>query len=451
MNTYIKYQIIFLVFFLTFISCKKIIEVGPPKTQLTPEKAFSDDLSAVAVISNIYAQFNSLIDGNLTPPLGTYCDELSTTSPDAQDLEYYNGNVSVINSRNLNLWESLYSVIYQSNALIENIKSSANVTTSTKQQLNGEALFLRSLAYFYLINIYGDVPLLLTTQVGVTSTAPRDSISHIYDQIITDLVQAKSILSESYPSAEKVRANKWAASALLARVYLYQKDWQSAISESSKIIESGIYSPLDNLSDVFEKNSRESILQFWTQEGYTIEGPLFIPGAGSIATYPITQNLLNAFESGDQRKSYWIDSLVDGTQIYYYPSKYKNRGPATGNTGEYLSILRLSEQYLIRAEAFAEENNISEAQADLNIIRNRAGLINTTANDKTSLLIAIQHERQVELFCEWGHRFSDLKRNDQLNQVMSLLKPSWSERSDLLPIPQYERLNNQNLTQNPGY
>ena len=436
---------------MTFVSCNKIIEVGPPKTQLTQEKAFSDDLTAVAVISNIYFQFNSVIDGNLTPPLGTYSDELSTTSSNAQDLEYYNGVVSVTNPRDLNLWQSLYSVIYQSNALIENIKNPNNVTIPTKQQLNGEALFLRSLAYFYLINMYGDVPLLLTTQVDITSTAPRDSISHIYNQIITDLLQAKSILSESYPSADKVRANKWAASALLARVYLYQRKWQLAQLESSTIIESGTFGPLDNISEVFEKNSKESILQFWTKDGFTIEGPLFIPGVGSIATYPITQNLLTAFEIGDQRKSYWIDSLVDGTEIYYFPYKYKNRGPATGNTGEYLSILRLSEQYLIRAEAYAEQNNISEAQSDLNIIRNRAGLMNTSANDKTSLLSAIERERRVELFCEWGHRFFDLKRNGHINLVVSRLKPLWKEASAVLPIPQYERLNNTNLTQNSGY
>ncbi len=113
--------------------------------------------------------------------------------------------------------------------------------------------------------------------------------------------------------------------------------------------------------------------------------------------------------------------------------------------------MRLSEQYLIRAEAFAEQDDISEAQSDLNIIRNSAGLKNTSAEDKATLLLAIERERQVELFCEWGHRFFDLKRNGHLNQVIASLKSSWRDASINLPIPQYERLNNPNLTQNPGY
>lgn len=442
---------LFLLLALTFFSCKKIIEIGPSKTQLTPEKAFSDDQSAVAVISNIYAQFNSAIDGNLTLPLGTYCDELSTTSSNAQDIEYYSGFISVTNPVNLNIWQSLYSVIYQSNAVIENINSATNVTIPTKQQLNGEALFLRSLAYFYLINIYGDVPLVLTTQVDVTSVAPRDSITHIYSQIISDLLQAKLILSESYPSAGKVRANKWAASALLARVYLCRGNWQMAQEESSAIINSGNYSLLDNKSEVFLKNSNESILQFWTQQGFTTEGALLIPIPGSVATYPVTQNLLNAFEEGDNRRKYWIDSIIEGSEVFYYPFKYKNRSTVTGDNEEYLSILRLSEQYLIRSEAFAEQDDISEAQSDLNVIRNSAGLKNTSAEDKATLLLAIERERRVELFCEWGHRFFDLKRNGHLNQVMASLKSSWRDASADLPIPQYERLNNPNLTQNPGY
>ena len=259
--------------------------------------------------------------------------------------------------------------------MLENISKSANVTETTKQQLTGEAFFLRALSYFYLTNIYGDVPLLPTTRVSVTSTIPRDSTPHIYNQIINDLLEAKAILSDTYPSPGKVRANKWAAAALLSRVYLYQEKWQFAESEATAIIDSGNYGPLDNVKDVFLKDSKESILQFWTKDGFTTEGTLFIPATGSIATYPVSQNLLSAFENDDQRRYFWIDSAIQGTDLYYYPFKYKNRSPVTGTNEEYLSILRLSEQYLIRAEARVEQDNISGAQADLNIVRNR-GWIN---------------------------------------------------------------------------
>ncbi len=450
MKIYFKYILAFLICS-SIISCKKMIEVSSPKTQLTPDNAFADDLSAIAVISNIYAQFNSLIDAGISPAIGTYSDELSTTSANSTDLEYYNGWISVINSNNLITWQSFYSVIYQCNSLLENIEHSPNISATVKQQLKGEALFLRSISYFYLVNLYGDVPLLLTANVKITSVAARASTTDVYTQIVSDLTQAKNLVAESYPSNDKVRANKWAAVALLARVYLFQKDWINAESESNAVISSGNYNPLDNLPDVFKINSKESILQFWTREGFTTVGLLFIPTSGSIPTYPITTSLINSFEPGDQRRYEWVDSVVQGTDIFYYPYKYKNRTPPANGDGEYLNLLRLGEQYLIRAEAKAQQSNIAGAQGDLNIIRNRAGLSNTIANDKSSLLLAIEHERQIELFSEWGHRFFDLKRTGRINQVMSPLKPAWRDASSLLPIPQYERLNNPNLTQNTGY
>ena len=450
MNNYIKIFISASLLSMSF-SCKKLVKVDVPKTELTAIQAFSNDQSAVAVISNIYGQFNTVIDGNITPRLGLYTDELLTTSSDINNLEYYNGFISVTNSGNLNLWRALYSVIYQSNALLENIEIAKQISTGVRNQLKGEAFFLRALAYFYLINIYGDIPLLTTTEVSVTSVSTRSSVSKIYTQIISDLISAKDLLSEFYPSENRVRANKWAAVALLARVYLFLGNWQMAESESTDLISSGIYGPFESLDNVFSKNSRETILQFWTRDGFTVEGTLFIPQNNSIASYPITDNLLDSFETGDERKIYWIDSTIVNTNVYYYPHKYKNRSHFTGDEEEYLSILRLSEQYLIRAEARAEQSNIQGGIADLNLIRKRAGLPDAIANDKQALLSLIKHERQIELFCEWGHRFFDLKRYGYINQLMSSLKTGWKLGSDLLPIPQYERLNNPNLTQNPGY
>lgn len=449
MRNYKRFGISLLIIFISVSSCKKIIRIDPPKTQLTIEKAFGDEQTATAVVSNIYAQFNSL-DGNITPLLGMYSDELSTTSSDNNTLEFFNGNISVQNSGNLNIWRSLYSVIYQSNALIENISISQNLTEKFKQQILGEAFFLRSLSYFYLVNIYGDVPLILSTKVSLTSTKPRDSVAVIYNQITNDLLQAKANLPADYLSSGKVRANKWAAAALLSKVYLYVGKWQQAIQESSEIISSGDYDINVNINDVFLNDSQESILQFWTRDGYTTEGTLFIPGSNSAPTYPITKNLLNAFEKDDQRKAFWLDS-VQVTEIYYYPFKYKNRSNLLINGEEYLSCLRLGEQYLIRAEAETQLNDINEGQADLNIIRNRAGLANTLASDKNSLLSAIEAEYRIEFFCEWGHRFFDLKRFGNINNVIPILKPQWKVTSVFLPIPQYERLNNPNLSQNPGY
>lgn len=441
----------FLISGLLTSSCNKLIDVGIPPTQLTPEKAFSNDEVAIAVISNIYAQFTVYLDGNFTPLLGLYSDEFFTTSADDKDLEFFNGQVSTTNSGNLILWQTLYSIVYQCNALLENIELSNNLSSTTRRQLEGEARFLRALANFYLTNLYGAIPIVSTTQVGVTSKASRSDMNKVYESIINDLLISKEYLQENYVTGEKVRANKWCAVALLSRVYLYTKNWEKAIEESNAIISSGLYQLSTNLNDVFLSNSSETILQFWTRDGYTTQALLFIPELNSNPQYALTANFLRSFEPNDMRAVDWVDSIFQDGATIYFPFKYKNRVTTTGDKAEYLSMFRLAEQYLISAEAKAELNQLDAATYDLNIIRKRSGLNDLVSLNKESLLNAIQHERQIEFFGEWGHRFFDIKRTNNAEIVLSALKPNWQETSLLLPIPQNEILNNPNLVQNPGY
>jgi len=145
----------------------------------------------------------------------------------------------------------------------------------------------------------------------------------------------------------------------------------------------------------------------------------------------------------------WVDSITESGQTYYFPFKYKIQSGAT--LTEYSMVLRLAELYLIRAEARVYLNNLSGAEEDLNVIRNRAGLPVTDATDNTTLLNAIMQERRVELFTEWGHRWLDLKRTGQADSVLAPQKPQWQTTSVLYPIPQSEIQNDPNLIQNPGY
>ena len=139
---------------------------------------------------------------------------------------------------------------------------------------------------------------------------------------------------------------------------------------------------------------------------------------------------------------------------YYYPYKYKS---ATLNAPivEYLMVLRLAEQYLIRAEARARQNNVGGALGDLDTIRARARLPDISANDQASLLSAIMHERQIELFTEWGNRWLDLKRKGNLDIVMDSVATSkhttWNSNWQWYPIPSYEIVQDPHLVQNPGY
>ena len=155
-------------------------------------------------------------------------------------------------------------------------------------------------------------------------------------------------------------------------------------------------------------------------------------------------------EDLDIRKQIWIGNTTDGVNTFFYPFKYKVLGQ-TEPAQEYSMVFRLTEQYLIRAEARAQAGNVIGAQTDLNLIRNRAGLSNISSTNANDLLLAIEKERRHELFTEWGHRWLDLKRTERISEVMSDIKPNWESTDVLFPIPQTQIDNNPNTSQNPGY
>jgi len=182
----------------------------------------------------------------------------------------------------------------------------------------------------------------------------------------------------------------------------------------------------------------------------TAEGNLFIPRSGARPGYILTPELLTAWEPGDLRRAAWVDSVVNNGVSYVFPYKYKEASNNPPN-GEYEIVLRLAELYLIRAEARVEQGNTAGAAADLNIVRARTGLPPTTATDPAVLLTTILHERQIEFFAEWGHRWLDLKRTGEAGAVLGAEKSGWQATDQLYPIPANELTENPTLVQNPGY
>lgn len=457
-NLIISPLILVAAFFLSVTSCKKFVEIPTTPTQILNYKVFEDDGTASKAITGIYIQMitsgNLFSSGNTTFYPGLSADELYYYTNDSKQEFLKNeigpGNHDLISSV---FWSPAYKYIYTANACIEGLAASTTLTPSVKKELTGEAKFIRAYCYFYLINLFGDVPLIITTNYELNAVMPRTSKTTVYDQIINDLTNAQSLLDVSYVSSDRVRPNKWAATALLARAYLYKQEWANAITQSSTVISSGMYALQPALNNVFLKGSNETIfqLQAGTNNINTWEGNIFLPASNAVApTYLLTNTLLNSFEAGDLRRTNWVQSRTFSGQTFFYPFKYKIQSSTT--VTEYYIYLRLAEQYLISAEAKAQQNDISGSQADLNIIRNRAGLANTTANDKASLLLAIEHERQAEFFAEWGHRWFDLIRTNRANVVLNALKPATWQPTDILwPIPSKQINLNPALTQNPGY
>lgn len=466
------------------ISCKKLIEVDAPFTSLNAANVYTSDATAAAVLTGIYTQMsadnsNGLAGGftsmSLFPSLSG--DELTLYDPTNLKYSGYYKNMltSSSNVGTVDYWSIIYPIIFITNSAIEGLGNSASLTSAVKQKLLGEAKFMRAFCYFYLVNLYGDVPLAMSTDWKVNAALIRTPQAQVYQQIIADLKEAQNLLSINYLksdaitpyptiSIERVRPTKWAATALLARVYLYTGDYINAEVQAAAVINNSSLYSLNSLKDVFKKNSAEAIWQLQAvgagTSANTGEGKTFIlPATGPAFNYPVylSNNMVNSFEPGDKRKVNWVGSVTPtppGTTTYYYPFKYKI-GAVNTTPQEYCMILRLAEQYLIRAEARAQQNNISGAQSDLNMTRTRAVLGNTTANDKTSLLLAIMQERKVELFTEWGHRWLDLKRTNSVDPVMSLVTPTkggtWVTTAQLYPIPLSELQKAPQLVQNQGY
>lgn len=461
-------------------SCKKFIEVPPPSTGLNAGNVYTTDATAAAVLTDIYAEMseqNIMLSGENITSITLFsalgADELTLYDINRSDLlDYYRNQLTITTLPSH--WNAIYIVLFSANNAIEGLNKSTNLSLAVKQQLLGEAKFIRAFCYFYLVNLYGDVPLVLNLDYKTNAILSRTPISLVYQQIITDLKEAQNLLSNDYlkgdafapyPAGmeERIRPTKWAATALLARTYLYNRDFANAEAEATNVINQTSHFGLTSLNETFLKNNKEAIWQLQpvggAENSNTGEGKLFVlpaegPNASNNPVY-LSNEVVQSFEIGDQRKTTWADSVVaDNSSTYYYAYKYKI-GNVLAPTEEYPTILRLAEQYLIRSEARAEQNKLNEAKNDLNTIRTRAGLNNTTATDKASLLKAIINERRVELFTEWGHRWFDLKRTNQIDAVMNNIAPIkggfWSPSKALYPIPKTDMDKDPNLVQNPGY
>jgi len=454
--------------------CEKLVSVDEPVSYTTDERAYATDASAIAVLNGIYgamsaARLNSgaSITSFLSLYAGLAADEftLFTGATGINYKAYYTN--ALLNSTAPNAWTVSYPFIYRANVAIEGLEKSTTLSDNVRKELIGEAKFIRALHYFYLVNLYGPVPLALSSDYTQTRLLARAPVDDVYQQIIRDLQDAATLLSTDFvgtdglsSSAERTVPNRWAAKALLARVYLYKKDYNAAAAAAAEVINHTTLFNLVGLNEVFGANSREAIWQLqpvnlgWNTE----EARMFvIPASGPGNNNPVYlgSDLLNSFEPADKRRIQWVDTTTAAGTHYLFASKYKAatlNAPVT----EYQMVLRLAEQYLIRAEANAQLGHLEVAAGDLNEIRNRAGLSDYSGPlEAAALLDAILHERRIEFFAEMGHRWLDLKRSGKVDEVMTTVTQqkggTWSTNDQLFPISASELEKAPNITQNAGY
>ena len=459
--------------------CKKMIEVPTPATSLTGETVYKEDATAIGVLTGIYANMSSseLAVAGSIPSFSLFAglsgDELTLMdgSYNLMAQAYYRNALSGSDGAyGSEYWSGLYPVIASCNAAIAGIRGSTGLTPAVRQQLLGEAYFLRAFHYFYLVNLFGDVAMPLSAAYPANTSLSRSPADTVYRQIVADLRLAQGLLSAQWldgtllaPDVDRVRPTKWAAQALLARIYLYTGDWVDAIHEADSVIANTDLFALVSLDNVFLRSSLGNNEAIWqlqpVNEGWNTEdAKSFIlsaagPGAGIDAGTYLSNELLSAFEPQDMRRSNWVDSVIVGGDTYFFPFKYKVNTYGQPVT-EYLTILRLAELYLIRAEAKARLGDLAGADADLGLVRARAGL--GPVNADSDLLSAIWHERQVELFSELGQRWLDLKRVGGVDSVMRVVTPlkgggAWQPYDKWYPLPVSDLQSDPNLVQNQGY
>lgn len=449
---------VLLIFIVVSASCKKILEVKPEFIR-TAEQVYANDKSADSVVVGMYFKWASN-SGSFDIPVaaGLSSDELKPGATlDPSFLNMYNNNIDPIKSSTNTYWSDYYGVIYTANSIIEGVAASPGMTTSGKEKATGEALFIRAFCYFYLVNFYGDIPLVTSTAYKETKGLSRTPVTKVYAQILEDLLKAENYLGDKYPTPGRVRANKWVVKALLSRVYLYTGDWQNANLKASEIIANQSQYSLgvmdgtsadDAEMDIFHSDNHESIFQMWNEIGFGLGGFTLGDFAYVSVADEGSNSILDAFEDGDKRRWNYITEESSGYKIYKYRLDLENSAYK-----EYTVVFRLAEQYLIRAEALAKLGQQAAAAQDVNTIRNRAGLEDLNEEQtETSILDAVEQERRVELCFEWGDRWFNLRRLGHLDQVMSKNKPTyWKPNAALYPIPRAEIRNNPKLIQNPGY
>lgn len=395
--------------------------------------------------------------------------------------EINNYTVRPTNNYVMKMWEGSYLGISRANIVLDKVPSIV-MDSATKSRILGEAHFLRALFYFNLVRLYGGVPIVtkpISSDLTPEELYPRRaSVADVYQLIQEDFRNAAIRLPQQYSSVnDKGRATKGAAYGLLSKVYLTEKNWDSAYVNAQRVMELNVYGlHADYASNFMEsnKNGKESVfeVQFYRKvisenSQMVISGLPSIPGlfnAGVEIMLP-TDDLLTSFDTNDYRYSvtffdhYW-DYQFD-PHIWKFWDQVAYKPSATSASGANFMVMRYSEVLLIYAEALNEafSGPTAEAYAAINAVRTRARNGNAAALPDLSGLSqgdfrnAVFTERRHEFVSE-GQRWYDLVRSGQLAESVTRAKGAGVVPADynyLFPIPQRELDLNVNLTQNPGY
>ncbi|MVM42238.1 RagB/SusD family nutrient uptake outer membrane protein [Spirosoma sp. HMF3257] len=462
-------------------SCQDFLNLKPAY-QISDQSFYQNQNDFEAALIGLYSTsrglYNSSIIHYLTE-LPTDNAEIQWAGPTADEMQMDQNAVIATNAFILSLWNTCFYTISQSSNLLNRIDAVAFDQTA-KNRIKGEALFLRALSYFYLVRLFGDVPIVNQTftspaEVSASGLA-RKPKNDVYKQIVDDLSNAESLLSITL-NADKTHPSQMTVKALLGKVYLTQQNYDLAATKLKEVIDSKQYSLVPDyksLSTNGNTNLTETLLEIDYLSGQSLGNnysSLFTPANNSMAIFPNNQqgagrivptlDMLNAYEAGDVRKAISVaDSvlLITGKKTYNrYGQKFvdfKATDLADGSVA--FTILRYADVLLMYGEALNELGKTVDALPALNQVRQRAKLPALSGLSQADIRLAFERERRVEFLYE-GHRWFDLVRTGRAKTVLNAhyasqkLSFTVEDFELLFPVPQTEIDQNPFMKQNPGY
>ncbi len=435
-------------------SCNSVLETTP-ETTISDAVVISDEKSSLAALVGVYDGIQGYYGINQLAHNVISDNLVNSTAPGNIIPTLVASGTSAFDPTSGAGYSSVYVAINRANFVINKTAelSSVSIKDASKKQYMGEAYFLRALAYFDLVRTYGGVPLILDPTNSPTqfNGVKRSTVTQTYAQILLDLNAADSLLTEA---VVRNRANKFSVYALKARFYLYNENWDKAEEYATKVIANSTGFKLVKPYSTFytTAKSTESIfeLTFSASDKNPIYTYLLSAAEGGrldyIAEAGFVAQLLDATKGGARKDL--VKPLPSGA---YAVTEYGNQDGSSS-----LFVLRLAEQYLIRAEARAKKNipDLANAVIDLNTIKTRSDVPSFVATETTTtndVLLAIENERRYELAFE-GHRFSDIVRTGRAATVFGSLNSLFTDPGRwVFPIPYKEIVADPDLEQNPAY
>ncbi len=455
-----------LIVFISISACKNALDINPANN-INTANAFKTSGDVVgALVGTYYLAANHYAFGgdNLIEP-----DFLA----DNGDLFYYdsfiefteliNKSVATTNAYVYNTWGFNYATINNANTVLSQL-SLVDTTGGTNLRVKGEAEFLRALSYFELVRLFGiaytqgdptvnlGVPLILkpTLAVSDSNKVARNTVSEVYAQVIKDLTDACNVLPA--PKQNSYFADKGAAQALLARVYLNQGNYKLAATYADSVISSGAYSLTPTVMQEFPSETNPMNIPNSSEDIFAIQ-----VSAGASKSSIFNQNDLNTwYASGDflgrgktNVTTQFLAKFLKGDDrlnlVYTESSSGNTFNGKNDNEFGNVVLIRLAEMYFIRAESnFQQSTSIGDKPLnDLNVINKRSKLPNLSAANLN--LTEILNEKYLEL-CFEGETLFDRKRNNMVVDMVDYNDPTF-----LLPIPSTELEANPKLVQNAGY